>query len=141
MVRTQNSIDIDDIINYSKQYKRQDINDFRSRNNLNSFTVMTIGRLQDRKKIEWLIDAIKETRDMGYNFKLVIIGNGEKLIALKEKILSDFKVLQIDLFFLIVVYFNNSFDLNSVYASQSAAASASRPGSATPGTLLKVGAK
>ena len=85
MYVAQNSIDIDDIINYSKQYKRKNINDFRSRNNLNSFTVMTIGRLQERKKIEWLIDAIKTTKEMGYNFKLVIIGNGEKLTALKEK--------------------------------------------------------
>ena len=84
----RNSIDVQSIISLSTTWNPTEIEEFRLRNGLEKFTILTIGRLLDRKKMDWLIKAVSQINYIGSRVNLVIIGNGPEYNNLKQLVMT-----------------------------------------------------
>ncbi len=85
----KNSVDVRGLIDFSNNFSEMDKHKFKEKNNINSFTILTVGRLIDRKKIDWLIRACDILiNKKNYDIKLVIIGDGEKRNDLKRFVIE-----------------------------------------------------
>jgi len=81
----KNSVDVDTIIELANKWTHEKIVEFKNQHHIPDKMIMTMGRLIERKKIEWLILAIHKVLPDYPNIRLVIIGNGpeyEKLNGL-----------------------------------------------------------
>lgn len=80
----KNSINVAQIIEYTKTWGKELVSDFKKNNHLKAFTFLSIGRMIQRKQLDWLLMAGKKMIDDGCDIQIVIIGNGEMMDQLVE---------------------------------------------------------
>ncbi len=80
----QNSVDVDLLLHYASTWNEHSIKVFKAEKNIDGFMVLTVGRLMERKRIDWLLEAVKQIHEKGKSIILVIIGDGTELSKLKN---------------------------------------------------------
>jgi glycosyltransferase involved in cell wall biosynthesis len=89
----KNSVDVDTMIALANNWNQESTIEFKRKQNIPGKLIVTMGRLIERKKIDWLILAVQKLISDYPDIKLVIIGNGpeyEKLLDLgKTHKISD----------------------------------------------------
>lgn len=84
-----NSLDYDKQLTLRKQMKQTDV--FQEHFGNNNKVIIMIGRLNERKQLHLLLEAVKDMRAQGQNYNVVFVGNGEERDKL-EKLTTEYQL-------------------------------------------------
>jgi len=84
-----NSLDYESQLELRQQMKPTDV--FKSHFHNENKTIIVIGRLNARKKLEMLLDAVRKLKTSNHLYNVVFVGDGEKRQKL-EKLADEYKI-------------------------------------------------
>ena len=84
-----NSLDYDKQLTLRKQMKQANV--FQEHFGNNNKVIIMIGRLNERKQLHLLLEAVRDMKEQGQNYNVVFVGNGEEREKL-EKLTAEYQL-------------------------------------------------